>query len=416
MKYINLLIWIVIPPLFLIDCDGITNPPDDNRIQFNKAQSQVVASGNTFGIDLLKAVSGDIPDENLFISPFSVSMALGMTMNGARGETYDSMRTVLGFGSLSKQEINEAYKYIVTTLTDLDPDVTFEVANAIWIKEGFPVLAPFLKINQDYFDAQAEELNFNDPETVDYINGWVSDKTHNKIPTILDVIPSEVIMYLMNAIYFNGTWTREFNPDKTAKQPFYLQNDNEMTVDMMSLSDTLPYFETESFQAVDIPYGNGHFSMTILLPRDGIDINTLLSEMDYTAWLQWMDSFETQNGLLEIPKFSLTFKMRLNEILKMMGMGIAFNRALADFSGISQEVYDSGERLYISEVLHKTFVRVDEEGTEAAAVTSVSMGATSAPSGFYMIINSPFLCVIRERSSNTILFAGKVMEPEAAGG
>jgi len=396
--------------LFLVfGCDYGTNPRDDQSILFNKSQTQIIDAGNHFGFKLLREVSAEKPEENIFLSPLSVSMALGMTMNGAVGATYDSMRIVLGFGSMTEQEINEAYKTIMTILTKADPDVLFEIANAIWIREEFQVEDSFLEINRQFFDARAEALDFSNQTTVDYINEWVSEKTHEKIPTILDEISADVIMYLMNAIYFNGSWTREFAPENTDEKPFYLNDGGEMTIDMMSATDTLPYFETETFQAVDLPYGEGNFSMTILLPRPNEDINTLIANMDFDTWLQWIENFEKQKALINLPKFSLNFKMELNDVLKTMGMEIAFTPGLADFSHINEP---AGQRLFISEVLHKTFLQVDEQGTEAAAVTSVAMTLSAAPTGIYMIVNRPFLCVIRERNSNTVLFAGKVMVPE----
>ncbi len=287
----------------------------------------------------------------------------------------------------------------------------FEIANAIWINDSFAVNESFLQTNNQYFDARAEALDFSDPTTVDYINAWVSEKTHEKIPIILERTYPTDMMYLMNALYFNGSWTREFSPYGTRERSFYLSGNTEMPIKMMSIIDTLPYFETDTFQAVDLPYGEGNFSMTIILPRPEQNVNTLIDNLDFESWLEWMDSFEELNGSLNLPKFSLTFDVGLYTALKTLGMGIIFNQQQADFSRTSQNT-DQG--LYISDVLHKTFLQVDEQGTEAAAVTAGLIGAAPGddPFAFVMIVNRPFLCVIRERTSNTILFAGKVMAPE----
>ncbi|HKJ69079.1 MAG TPA: serpin family protein [bacterium] len=382
-------------------------------MQLTKTQVRLVEADNHFGFDLFKEVTARGGEENMFISPLSVSMALGMTMNGAENATYDSLGNALGYADLSRQEINESYQDLMEQLTDLDAKVAMEIANAIWVRQGLPVEQEFIDVNTQYFDAEVTNLNFGDPGSVDIINNWVASSTHDKITRILDKIPPEMVMYLMNALYFKGDWTYQFDPEHTGQASFYPAQNTDIQCEMMSIEQEFPYFETDQFQAIDLPYGAGDFSMVILLPRQEYTRSRLIEDLDLDQWLSWMNQFQKREGTLRLPKFTLEYKMLLNDMLKALGMGIAFDPGRADFSGISQEVYDQGDRLYISEVLHKTFVRVDEQGTEAAAVTSVGVGVTSVqPDRFTMVVNRPFIFAIRERATNTILFLGSVVRPE----
>ncbi len=367
-------------------------------------EKQLAESGNTFGFQLFKEIVMERPDSNIFISPLSVSFALGMTYNGAAGATEDSMRTTLGFADLSKEQINETYQSLMTFLTGLDPKVQFQIANSIWYRLGFHVEQPFIDINQTYFDAEVRGLDFTAQEALDTINNWVYDKTYGKIEEVIDFIHPLTVMFLINAIYFKADWTVQFDPDLTRDEPFIKDDGTGVISKMMVKEGDIQYFETDDFQAVDLPYGNGQFSMTILLPKPDKRVNDLIDAISPEDWTQWMTSFSTQNVHLNMPRFKVEFEMKLNDVLKALGMGIAFSGA-ADFSNINRDA-----ELFISLVLHKTYVEVDEEGTEAAAVTVVelrefSSGVTT------MVLNRPFIYVIRERVSNTIVFMGKMSDP-----
>jgi len=216
------------------------------------------------------------------------------------------------------------------------------------------------------------------------------------------------VMYLIDAIYFKGTWTTEFDPADTHDDSFRLLDGSPKAVRMMMLKDTMQYWESNDFQAVDLPYGDGFFSMTIILPKPEKHIDQLVAEFTQENWGQWVSAFRDKHGTLELPRFKLEYELQMNNVLQALGMGIAFETCCADFSGIADV---SPERLYISEVKHKTFVEVNEEGTEAAAVTSVAIGKTSVGDSFTMKVNRPFLFVIREHHSNAIIFAGKILAP-----
>ncbi len=373
-------------------------------------EAQLVEAENRFGLALFEAISRDAPGENVFISPLSVSMALGMTLNGARGETRAAMEETLELAGLSQAEINASYRSLIGLLRGLDPGVTFTLANSIWYRQTFEVRQAFIDTSKKYFDAEVAALDFRSPEAPETINGWVSDNTQGKIEQIVQAIPSNVVMYLINAIYFKGTWQYQFDEEKTREAPFTRADGAEVTVDMMTLEEpTLPYYRDEQVTAVELPYGDSLYAMTILLPRRGGNVDSLAARLDAGRWS------ETTGGLrgrelsaLEMPRFTLEYKKKLNDVLKALGMEIAFDKRRANFGGINETL---AKKLYIDEVMHKAFIEVDEAGTEAAAATSVSIGITSAPPA--VRIDRPFVFAIREHHSGTILFIGKVTDPTA---
>lgn len=400
-------LWLLIPAaLVLHGCELLPaeDEPRDVRA-LTTSEQQIVDSDNRFGFNLFRALSADEGSNNVFISPLSVSVALGMTLNGADGETYEAMRKTLELNGLSETEINESYRSLIELLRGLDPKVVFEIANSIWYKQGFQVEQDFLDVNKDYFDSEVQELDFDDPEAIDVINGWVDEKTHGKIEEILEEIDPNHVMFLINAIYFNGTWTYEFDKEDTQDRPFTNAEGERTDVPMMAQQAELAYFETDRFQAVDLPYGDSLYSMSVILPREGEDLEALVDGLDQETWDDWTRRFETTDVSLRLPRFKLEYEKKLNDILGAMGMDIAFDGARADFTRIRR----SGG-LWIDYVKHKSFVEVDEEGTEAAAVTVVAIiERTAGSSTVTMHVDRPFLFFIREQHSGTILFAGKVV-------
>jgi serpin B len=368
-------------------------------------ETEVIGASNRFAFDLLHLASR--PDSNFFLSPVSASMALGMTMNGTAGETLAQMRAALGFGDLTMAEIDAAYRGLMDLLLGLDSTVEMAIGNSVWSRTGFPVRQSFLDTVKQYFDAEAEELDFSKASAPARINGWVSDATKGRIDAIVpDPIPAEVVMYLINAIYFKGTWTQEFDPRDTRDEPFHFADGTSRSMKLMKLEATLPYRAGGDFQAVDLPYGGKAFSMTVLLPAEGASLEELVSSLDADAWADLVGGFQGVKGTLWLPRFRMSYKRLLNEDLKALGMTDAFDDRVADFSPLSPSA-----GLYISNVLQKSWVDVNEEGTEAAAATSVEVGLTSAGGGFSMRVDRPFLFVIRERLSGTILFMGQIAAP-----
>jgi len=403
---------IIVSALFF-GCDGNNaSPVDSDYLELRpltaKEQS-LVESNQQFGLNLLQAISTVDSTGNLFISPLSVSMALGMTLNGASGQTYIDMQNTLELAGLAESDINRAYKSTLDLLMSIDPDVITKIANSIWIKEGFPVEEAFIDTNEFYFDAWIAERNFADPATLDEINDWVADNTNDKITEILDEIPPNAVMYLINAIYFKAIWEFEFDKDITAQSDFFITPNNIASVDMMGLTADLNYYADDKVQVVDLPYGRGNYTMTVFLPKQGENLNEFIAELDDQQLEHYLANLQLKSGTVFMPKLKTSYKLLMNAVLKQMGMEIAFTK-WADFTRINPE-----DTLFISRVIHETFVQIDEEGTEAAAATVVEIERLTESTGpnldFVMEVNHPYLFLIRERETGTILFMGKIHEP-----
>jgi len=397
--------------LFTQCVNNPTLPDSRDPSQLTFAERGLVGSDNKFGFKLFKEISREEQNENIFISPLSVAMALGMTYNGADGSTQEAMQETLELSGLTLQEVNESYKSLIELLTNLDPKVKFQIANSIWYREIFPIEDEFIDINKTYFDAEVSGLDFSAPNASNIINGWVDEKTNGKIKKIVDdPINPLTMMFLINAIYFKGIWTYEFDENQTIDDMFTLPDSSKKPCKMMTQEGEFQYFENDAFQAIDLPYGDGDFRMTIFLPRIEKDVNSLIGEINQANWNRWISSFHKQELTLQLPKFTLEYEVKLNDVLKALGMEIAFDSNLANFTKMYKKE-EVGANLYISNVKHKTFVKVNEEGTEAAAVTSVEMTLKAVPFKILMRIDRPFIFAIRENRSGTILFIGKIAEP-----
>ena len=387
--------------------EPVTGPSADvNEIaqlprSLSAAEVEIITASNRFAFGLL--AQANRPNENLFLSPLSASMALGMTMNGAAGKTWSQMRDVLGFGSLTEEEINASYESLLDLLIGLDPTVETATGNSVWTRQGFPVHSDFLDAVDETFDAEVAELDFARPSASERINAWVQAATHGRIENIVPaVIPDIVVMYLINAIYFKGPWTFPFDRSDTRTEPFHLDDGSTRTVPLMTIRRDLPYQENSRFQAVDLPYGGRAFSMTVLLPRQGVSVDDLVASLDAVKWEDIAGSFQETDLQLLLPRFRMAYERTLNDDLAALGMVDAFDRR-ADFTRLSPV-----GGLWISEVKQKSWVDVNEEGTEAAAATVVAMAESSVP---VVRADRPFLFFIRERLSGTILFVGKLTRP-----
>ena len=387
-----------------------TSQNQNNIVNLTALEKSIVSSDNSFGFKLFAQINGSEQNKNVFISPFSVSMAFGMLLNGANGSTLDSLEQALGDAGMSLSDINNAYKNVSALLTTLDAHVTFQNANSIWYRDGFPVLSNFLNVNKNYFDAEADSLDFTLSSAAQTINNWVNTKTNGKIPTIINgSIPPDIVMYLINAIYFKGTWTYKFDTSGTKDVPFTCADGSLTTCKLMSQEDTYAYYADNSLQAIDLPYGDRSFSMTVILPANGNSIDQFASGLTQAQWNTIINKLDSAKVDLYLPKFTLNYSKSLKDALIALGMGIAFDPLRADLSHISSKV-----GLFVSDVLHKTYVDVDEEGTEAAAVTAISIGATVVIDKTVMRVDHPFIFAIREHQSGTILFIGKIVNPVAS--
>jgi serine protease inhibitor len=395
----------------LFSCNKDIDNPGNKIIKLDAKSEQLIESDNVFGLDMFKEVYNDSETpQNFMISPLSISLALAMAYNGAAGETKAEMQDAMRLNGLTPDEINKTYQELIAALVKADDKVTMEIANSIWYRNDYPVLQSFLDINSTYYDAEVNATNFNDPATVGLINNWVSDKTHEKIPEIIQEIPIDAVMYLINAIYFYGTWTKEFNPESTQPLGFYSENGNMIQADMMGRKDSLDYLSNETFSAIKLPYGRGNFNMVVMLPNEEKTVTDIVNQLNSANWGKWLNAFKLTNSVdIRLPKFKIKYDITLNTILQSMGMKQAFT-SIADFSSINP-----AKDLYISYVKHKTFIDVDEKGTEAAAVTIIGFEATAVPSEepqwIRFFCTHPFLFAITEKDTGAILFIGKVGNP-----
>ena len=377
----------------------------------SNGEQAVIGASNAFGFNLLRELDRTRADSNIFMSPLSASMALGMTMNGASGQTFDEMRSTLGFGAQPSAEINASYRSLIDLLRALDQTVDVRIANAIWYRTGFPFEAIFLDESKQFFDAKVAPLDFAAAAAVPTINDWVKASTNGKIDNIVDgPIPADVVMYLINAIYFNGAWTTRFDKSLTKPGQFTTVDGAAAPVAMMHRTDTVRVGETVDMQVVELPYGGGAFAMTILLPKPGGSIAATVASLSSDAWQSTAAAAIPQKVDLYMPKFSLRWDALLNDPLQSLGMRLAFQGDVADFTRMSRA---AGNELYISKVKQKAFVDVHEEGTEAAAATSVEISVTCTCGPPVIRIDRPFVFAIRERLSGTILFLGKIVRPPA---
>lgn len=379
------------------------------NIDLDLKSEELIEADNAFGLDLFKEVNAELDEgKNLMISPLSISLALAMVYNGADGDTKSQMETMLHKTGFTADQVNTAYQTLVESLADHDPKVKLSIANAIFYDKDFSVKSDFISTNQTYYDAEVDELDFNNSSaTLDRVNGWVKDKTNNKIEKIIDQVSPNDVMYLMNAIYFKGQWTYQFEKDNTADRAFYTENGNELQVPTMMLDETtLNYTGTNQFQLLELPYGGEKYSMLILLPTDEYSTDDVIAEMNQSNLNDLLENLHERNLKVYLPKFEFAYANSLVDNLKALGMNDAFFASLSDFSGIS-DIPD----LYISEVKHKSYIKVDEEGTEAAAVTGVTFDLTSVGPEPVFDVNRPFVFAIREKDTNAILFMGKVNNP-----
>ena len=371
-------------------------------------ETTVRDAANTFAFALWGKINAAQPDTNVFVSPLSASFALGMTLNGAANQTADQMRAALQFGGASVADIDGGYKSLIALLISLDPGVQMQIANSIWYRQDFPFRQSFFDTTKAYFGATVSGLNFTDVAgSLATINGWVNTATNGKIPVVLTDIQPQQVMFLINAIYFKGSWRAKFDPAETQASTFFAAGAASQSMQLMHRLDSLSYAESATYQAADLPYGNTAFTMTVLLPKGGTDVESLAASLTPAVWQSLSASFQVRKVDFSLPKLTLKYERKLNDDLKAMGMLLPFAMGLADFTQMSPP--PTGNQLYIDFVKQNTYVDVNEEGTEAAAVTTVGITATSAPVVPVMRVDHPYIFVLRERLTGTVLFMGKIV-------
>ncbi len=395
----------------MTSCEKKSEPLPGNPvpIELNLKQQEVVASANEFAFDLfLPVISEAKGQENIMISPFSITSALSMTLNGAAGETFDDMKSALRYGDKTIEEINETYLKLMTDMISVDPRVTMEIANSVWVEKKLTVKPDFMSALETWYKAQSRSFDATDPGAVKEVNDWIADKTHDKIQNMLESMEPNLAMLLINAVYFKGKWRNQFDKEDTETLPFYVTPDSPVEVPIMNQKENLGVIHTASSILVEIPYGQGNYSMVVMLPNEGVTISEAASLITPENWDTWMVNLgvSVKETDLSLPRFKYEYKRKLNDDLINLGMGAAFDAGLADFSKISDQ------DLFISFVLHQTFIETNEEGTEAAAATIVGMDLTSMPPDVTVVnVNRPFLYFIRETTTGTIVFMGQVYDP-----
>ena len=379
----------------------------NHAIDQTKISAEVTQRNTAFALGLFQQLSREDQGQNIFISPFSISTALAMTYQGAGSTTREAMAKALGFAAIEDSKVNDSFQNLIPYLSQFDKKVQLSISNSIWVREGEEIRPAFLKANQEIFQAAVRTLDFGQEQAAGEINRWVSEATHNKIEKIIDSpIGPDIIMYLLNAIYFKGDWAQQFDPKKTFESKFQTENGTLGSVMMMSRKGKAEYGQGDNYQAVRLPYGKGKAAMYCLLPAKDITISDFVSTLDADLWQEIRESLaERDEVLLQLPRFKLEYGIKnLNPSLTSLGMGEAFTDK-ADFSGIRQN-------LFISRVLHKAIIEVNEEGSEAAAVTVVEMTTTSVAEPLTFIADRPFLFLIVEEETGTILFMGKYCQAD----
>lgn len=385
--------------------------PDPIKIELRSAEAEIVKTDQQFAFEFFKNVFDEEAggeDQSFMVSPFSLSMALTMTWNGADGETKTAMQKTLKMENYEDDDINGYYKKLKEALLKTDPSTKLSIANSIFTNKFVTIKPDFIKTNSDYYNATVQPVDFTLPTTKDIINKWASDNTNGLIKKVIDETKAKDLMYLLNAIYFKGIWTTKFDAKNTSKKAFMTENGTKRVVDMMSQTAKFNYTEDETMQVMQLPYGNQAFSMLVLLPKSGkkqIDVVTALQNKEY--WRSKIAALRQFEVELSLPKYKTEYSKRLNDVLINMGMGLAFSDA-ANFSGMS----DLPAK--IAFVKQDTYISTDESGTEAAAVTTVGMTFTSigptTPQKVIFNADKPFLYVIQENSTGAILFIGSVKD------
>jgi serine protease inhibitor len=386
-----------------------TFPTDPVQINLTADQVSLIESENSFAFDIfMKVVENSTESENIIISPLSISAALSMTLNGANGATRDSMLEALRVNGLTPEIINNSYKNLTESLLNVDKRVLISIANSVWTEKNFVVKKPFTDILTGFYDAESKTFDIADPLVPTLINSWIESKTNGLIKNMVDKLDDNTVMLLINAIYFKGKWKFQFDKTNTVQESFYKPGGVTAQVPMMKQTSDFKIYTAKGFTVAEFPYGQANFVMDLIIPDDKNGINSITPMINNSSFNQWLNNMYARKTDLSFPRFKYGYKKQLNDILTDMGMGIAFTDN-ADFSNISSYI-----PLRISSVNHQAFIETNEEGTEAAAATVVGIIATSEPAGpFVLKIDHSFLYIIRETTTNSILFMGRVADPLA---
>lgn len=390
--------------LLAFSCEKAAVENEKSNKELKSIPARFATQSTDFAFDFWQKLHAEeLANKNYFVSPLSLHIALGMLVNGADNNTKSEIEAVLRLSG-NQLENNEIYQKLIENLPKADSKVVNKIANSVWYSKDFTVEKPYLTDLQSYFMASVNAEDFSKTATVDKINQWASDNTNAKIKKVLEEITPSQVMFLMNALYFKGDWKIPFDPKKTTDSQFRNLDGSTKSVKMMNMTETIGYAKRTNYQAIRLPYGSGNYNMTLLIPNDeALSLNGIISNLNTAEWNALQTGMIDQKVIVQMPKFGMEYEIKLNKILSEMGMPTAFTEK-ADLSKISPPA----GKLVVGFVKQNTFVAVDEVGTEAAAVTTIAIEATSAPIIPEFIADRPFLFVISEKQSNTVMFVGKV--------
>lgn len=392
-------IFSIIGVCFAVSCNTIEQErPNNNSIPLTKAEEEINRVSNSFGFDLYHNLYSDNP---VLISPLSFTMALAVIESGAKGQTSEEIQKAIGFHNMNKENVAAFYNNMLNMLPSLDDRVCIDIANSVWTSNKLAVKNSFISKVRSEFGSEHYSTDFTSDEAVAKINDWCSRKTRGKISKIVTELSPESKLAVFNTLYFNGSWGFNFD-QTTSRADFKSIGGASKKMNMMHHTGRLEYSECSGYRMVKLPYGNGAYSMSVILPDNEDSFKESVLKFDFGTWMSLCDKKTEQLISLSIPDFSFEYDVKAAAILKTLGILDAFDSVSADFTGISDE-----EKLWISELHQKTSIDVNRNGTEIAAVTgAMILGAT--PMEF--TVNRPFIFIISESSTGTILFIGHKTE------
>jgi serine protease inhibitor len=385
----------------------------------SSASSNVAAADNAFGFRLLNAVQKAIPSGNVVLSPVSAALNLSMVLSGADGQTGQEMLSVLSLSGWEFNAINEANAQLIKVIRTPANSITLSVADSLWADSRRVTLRPdYVKQTQAWYDAEVTDIDFSDPAAATRINGWASKETHGRVAKVIDRIDPADVVLLLNAVYFKGQWTHKFDKAQTQQRDFTLAGGSIKRVLRMAQSGRFDYFETPQLQAIRLSFGDGDLAMEVLLPAKSSSLSALEAQLTAQHWTNWQGQYAPRSGTIELPRFELKSNYRLNEPLQALGMTRAFHPDGAQLAGLfsSAPGQPRTSHFAISSVVQSTYWKVDEEGSEAAAVTTTGIRAAAIArpaQPFQMIVDRPFFCAIEDRRSGALLFVGAIYDPAA---
>ncbi len=400
--------------LFFTACENSNEPTPvskPNVRQMKAAETALLTSSNNFCFDYFKLLAETEKSQNSLFSPYSAHTALSMLLHGADGVTKQEIKDALRIPTQSDDEVKSSFKTLKEYLLQVDPSVTLNIANSIWARQGYSIGEKFSATMKDYYQADVTSLDFDNPTSLKTINGWVNQQTNGRIPTILDKLNAEDMMVLLNAVYFKSDWKTKFDASKTVKSSFTKDDKTVIQVDMMQ-SDKMEawHYSDSQVQFVDIPFGNGAYSFSVLMPQGSQSLDAFVASFTNEKWQQIVAKAPKLSDSigqiqLKMPRFKFEYEHKMIPLLQTLGMNLVFT----DQAELPY-LFANNMNLSVSSVKQKAFIQVDEKGGEAAAVTSIVVGVTSIGANF-VTIDRPFMFIIRERNSNSILFIGKVHSP-----